>query len=286
MEGESMVSRARTAFHSAAAKAEQALNDFKSDLRDSNEQAWRGFVGQFGDVSPSEVEQKGSNDTKHFRWKPPTIGTKQEWQNRLRNIGQGRNGTEDVEKVENPNMSFPIYDENLYRYNERVALEAKGLETSVDSLHAFKKDIIPPSSVLKQLAVAVESGKNYQSVKDFLTSTTSSSPVRERASLSISAVKSLVLRGKEEKIASQFSVDEVWSFIQAILDAEGLTPSRKVGFLIENLPGTITLPREIHGAPTESLIVKVSEVIGSFRTLRKMALFWSRLVAEVSQLLN
>ena len=63
------------------------------------------------------------------------------------------------------------------------------------------------------------SGKNYQSVKDFLTSTTSSSPVRERASLSISAVKSLVLRGKEEKIASQFSVDEVWSFIQAILDA-------------------------------------------------------------------
>lgn len=220
MEGESIVSRARTAFHSAAAKAEQALNDFKSDLRDSNEQAWRGFGGQFGDVSPSEAEQKGLNDTKHFRWKTPTIGTKQEWQTRLRNIGQGRNRAEDVEKVESPKMSFPIYDENLYRYNQRVALEAKGLETSADGFDAFKKDIIPPSSVLKQLAVAVESEKNYQSVKDFLASTASSSPVRERASLSISAMKSLVLRGKEEKIAFQFRDDEVWSFIQAILDAD------------------------------------------------------------------
>jgi len=44
----------------------------------------------------------------------------------------------------------------------------------------------------------------------------------------------------------------------------------------------MTLPREIHGAPPESLIVKIAEVIGSFKTLRKMALFWSRIVAEVS----
>ena len=33
MEGESLVSKARTAFHSAAAKAEKVFIDFKSDLR-------------------------------------------------------------------------------------------------------------------------------------------------------------------------------------------------------------------------------------------------------------
>jgi len=62
------------------------------------------------------------------------------------------------------------------------------------------------------------SEKNYSSVKDSLLS--AASPlVRERASLSFSAVKSFVLRGKEEKITSEFSDDEAWSFIQSILDA-------------------------------------------------------------------
>lgn len=41
-------------------------------------------------------------------------------------------------------------------------------------------------------------------------------------------------------------------------------------------------PRDIHGAPPESLVVKLAEVIGNFKTLRKMALFWCRIVAEVS----
>ena len=48
--------------------------------------------------------------------------------------------------------------------------------------------------------------------------------------------------------------------------------------------GTIaaSLPRDIHGAPPDSLLVKISEVIGSFRSLRKMTLFWCRIVDEVS----
>lgn len=43
-----------------------------------------------------------------------------------------------------------------------------------------------------------------------------------------------------------------------------------------------SFPRDIHGAPPESLVVKLAEVIGNFKTLRKMALFWCRIVAEVS----
>lgn len=68
--------------------------------------------------------------------------------------------------------------------------------------------------------------------------------------------------------------------------AEGLTLGRKVGFCIESLPSSMTLPRDVHGAPLQSLIVKVSEVVGSFKTLRKIALFWCRLIAEVSHLHN
>lgn len=288
MEGGSLVSKARTAFHSAAAKAERVLIDLKSDLRDSDEFCRQSSSGsQFEeDFSPSEAEIKGLNDSKKSRWKPPNIGTKQEWHERLRNIGRGRKGTEGTENVENLKMSFLIYDENIYLYNEKVAAEAKGLETSspADSSDANNRDIIPPTSVLKQLAVAIESEKNYRSVKEFLTSSASSSPVRERASLGISAVKSLVLREKEEKVPSEFSDDEAWALIQYILDAEGLALGRKVGFSVESLPTTMALPREIHGAPPQSLIVKVSEVMGSFKTLRKMASFWCRTIAELRRL--
>lgn len=42
------------------------------------------------------------------------------------------------------------------------------------------------------------------------------------------------------------------------------------------------MPKDIHGAPPESLVVKLAEVIGSFRTLKKMTLFWCRVVSEVS----
>ncbi|KAL2944726.1 Rab3 GTPase-activating protein catalytic subunit [Bienertia sinuspersici] len=341
MEGGSLVSKARTAFNSAAARAERVLIDFKSDHRDSDEQCRKVSGCEFEDVSTSEVEKKSFNESKQFRWKPPSIGTKQEWHEKLRNIGRGRKGTEDTENVENLKMSFLIYDANIYMYNEKVAAEGKGLETPSpsDSSDANSRDIIPPVSVLKQLAVAIDtmfrllvlrmllispeslsygllfthylllhsSEKNYRSVKDFLTSSASSSPVRERASMGISAVKSLVLRGKEEKVASEFSDDEAWALIQYILDAdqisvfyplvifrfhcntykmfaEGLTTGRKVGFSVESLLSTLTLPRDIHGAPPHSLIVKLSEVMGSFKTLRKMAQFWCRLVTELRRL--
>jgi len=41
------------------------------------------------------------------------------------------------------------------------------------------------------------------------------------------------------------------------------------------------LLRDIHAAPLESFVTKVAEVIGSCKTMRDMALFWCRVVAEV-----
>lgn len=63
-------------------------------------------------------------------------------------------------------------------------------------------------------------GKNYKTIKDLMACSTSSSPVRERASLSFSAMKSLVLREKEEKFASEFSADvKALSLINLLVDA-------------------------------------------------------------------
>ena len=63
-------------------------------------------------------------------------------------------------------------------------------------------------------------GKKLKSLKDCLASSASSSPVRERAGLSLSAVKSLVLREKEEKLTFDYGDNEkVLSLINSLFDA-------------------------------------------------------------------
>lgn len=62
--------------------------------------------------------------------------------------------------------------------------------------------------------------------------------------------------------------------------AEGEFLRRKINSNPEEIAIT-SLPSDIHGAPPESLVVKLAEVIGNFSTLRKMALFWCTVVAEV-----
>lgn len=61
-------------------------------------------------------------------------------------------------------------------------------------------------------------GKKFKSLKDCLASSGGSSPVRERAGLSLSAVKSLVLREKD-KITLAFGDNEkVLSLINSLFD--------------------------------------------------------------------
>ncbi|KAK8622917.1 hypothetical protein V6N13_117815 [Hibiscus sabdariffa] len=77
--------------------------------------------------------------------------------------------------------------------------EAKALEviSSVNNLNTINFSKLPPTSVIKQLTIAVEAGSNFKSIKDLLASSGNSSPLRERTGLTFSAVKSLVLRDKE-----------------------------------------------------------------------------------------
>lgn len=61
-----------------------------------------------------------------------------------------------------------------------------------------------------------------RSMKDLLMSSRDSSPVREKAGLNFSTVKSLVLRDKEDKIDMEFGTDEkvkVVSLISSLLGA-------------------------------------------------------------------
>ncbi|KAJ4844395.1 hypothetical protein Tsubulata_002359 [Turnera subulata] len=287
----SFVSKARTAFHSAAAKAERVLTDIKSDFKsdrseDSDKWSPREPVKHFEAESlNNESESKSNNEGRHLRWRPSNIGTKQEWQDRFKNIRIGKRGAESpTEKTENPAMAIAFYDENAYILYMKNDAEAKSAKVSsiIERLDATNPDSMPPSKVMKQLAAAVEAGKNYNSVKDLLMSTGGSSPRRERAGLTLSAVKSLVLRERDDKIlTSELGEDEkVLLLIRLLFDTEANFLKRNVGSGAESL----SLPRDIHGAPPDSFVARLSEVIGNFKTIRKMALLWCIVVVELRRI--
>lgn len=295
MESPSFVSKARTAIHSAAAKAEQVFTDIKSDFisdregPDSDKISPKESIKESGDKSAprndSESKNKNEGKQQHMRWRPGKIGTKLDWQDRFKSTIRlgGKREPDNNNKAENSTMALPFYDENLYLLNMKNAEEAKGSHVSsiAERLNATNPDTIPPISALKQLAVAVDSGKKFNSVKDILASSGASSPIMERASLSLAAVKSLVLRDKEDKLTSEFGNDEkLVSLIKSLFDAEGNFLSRNMSLVLE----PPLLPRDIHGAPPEGFLTKLSEVIGSFTTLQKMALFWCKIVSEIRRL--
>lgn len=295
MESPSFVSKARTAIHSAAAKAEQVFTDIKSDFisdregPDSDKISPKESIKESGEKSSprndSESKNKNEGKQQHMRWRPGKKGTKLDWQDRFKNTIRlgGKREPDNNNKAENSTMALPFYDENLYLLNMKNEEEAKGSHVSsiVERLNATNPDTIPPISALKQLAVAVDSGKKFKSVKDILASSGASSPIMERASLSLAAVKSLMLRDKEDKLTSEFGNDEkLVSLIKSLFDAEGNFLSRNMSLVLE----PPLLPRDIHGAPPEGFLTKLSEVIGSFTTLRKMALFWCKIVTEIRRL--
>ncbi|KAK3025563.1 hypothetical protein RJ639_041041, partial [Escallonia herrerae] len=303
------LSKAKTAFHSAAAKAERVFTDIKnSDFTTDRGKDFEESPNAPRPESPNgDVDSKSDHKVKKSRWKPTPIKTKQDWHERLKNMRIGKRGVEDNEKADNLTMSFAIFDENLYLISARDVPQSKmmiaafwsltvqhqcfarGINCTVhgtyggseaEDSNATNTNIIAPTAVMQKLAIAVEAGKKVKSMKDLLSSSRDSSPVREKAGLSFSAMKSLVLREKEE-----FGVDEkVLSLINSLLDAEGHFPGRKTSSGLETIANMTSLPKDIHGAPSECFIVKLSEAIGSLKTLRNMASFWFRVVAELRRL--
>ncbi|XP_042424098.1 rab3 GTPase-activating protein catalytic subunit-like [Zingiber officinale] len=149
----------------------------------------------------------------------------------------------------------------------------KSSSKKVDSAKPLKK-AIPSSSVIKQLALAIESSKHFNSVNSLLSSAVEPSNTKEKNGLSFSAVKSLVLRDKEDNeinssICRLFKSEEQYLPWKGVCGSD-LTPT--------------TLLKDLHGAPPGSFVVELSVIIGGFKSLQKMASFWCSVIAELRKL--
>ncbi|KAI3820519.1 hypothetical protein L1987_08067 [Smallanthus sonchifolius] len=267
------VSKARTAFHSAAAKAEKVFTDIKKSdsSTDLDEAGKQSSIDEKND-SPSDVI--GSKE-KNVRRRPEPIKTKQDWQERFKNI---RFGKKEADKTDDT-----IFDENVFLPSRSPGSKESegGLLGSDDS----NIDIIPSATVLRQLAIGVESTRMVRSMRDLSLSSRDSSPVREKAGLNFYTVKSLVLRDKEDKIDMELSADgRVFSLISSLLGAEGHLSGRKANRKLEINTTIASLLKDLHGAPPDSFIVELAEAIGCLKTLRRMASFWFRVVAELRRI--
>ncbi|XP_031482064.1 uncharacterized protein LOC116252117 isoform X3 [Nymphaea colorata] len=207
---------------------------------------------------------------------------KQDWQHYLKSIRKGKktgprgnpatsNPLANDEFVNKSGSDCNVYDENT----------EKGHAKEIRPSKASTSNMMIPSTVLKQLATALEKGNNFKSMMDIMTSTAEPSQINDKLVFvpSFSVVKSLVLRDKDGKSFPEISFDEVASYIQQLFGTEPLHES-KVAYGPLNQSMTY-LPREIHGAPPGSFVVRLSEIMGSIRCLQKMGLFWMAIIAEL-----
>uniref|UniRef100_A0A0D9WZC7 Rab3GAP catalytic subunit conserved domain-containing protein n=1 Tax=Leersia perrieri TaxID=77586 RepID=A0A0D9WZC7_9ORYZ len=225
----SLVSRARTAIHSAAARV---LTDIKADLRDAD--------GSGGLRAPSP---RASADRQ-----AATVA-----------------GSSPRDEV--PNI-IPLPD------GDSSNIEPESTSST--------KMAFPSVLVVKQLVAAIDHGKNFKSMNDMKSN--GDQLLKDKGGLSLSVVKSLVRREKDERSSSEFVGDnETQSLMYSLFKLEEHVPHVKSQCNSE-LHHSISLPKDLHGAPPGSFTHQIAETIGKISSVNKMAFFWQSLVLELKKL--
>ncbi|GJN11653.1 hypothetical protein PR202_ga29857 [Eleusine coracana subsp. coracana] len=206
---QSLVSRARTAIHSAATRV---LTDIKADLRDVE-----GFGGRSRTPSPRvsldrEPDAVVASDVK---------------------LPSPRDEVLEVNPSGNEDCS-------------------NALSESTSST----KLTFPPASTVKQLVAAIENGKSFKSMNDMRS--TGDQMLKEKGGLSLSVVKSLVRREKEERSSSEFFGDEeTQSLMYSLFKLEEQFPPDGSQC---NPEYSTTLSKDLHGAPPGSFIHHLAQL--------------------------
>lgn len=140
----------------------------------------------------------------------------------------------------------------------------------------------PPASIVKQLIAAIEDGKKFSSMNDM--KFYGDQYLKEKGGLSLSVVKSLVRREKEDRSSSDFfGDDETKSLMYSLFKFAEEFPHDESQCGPELLHST-SLSRDIHGAPPGSFVHHLGEIIGSISSVHKMAFFWQSVVVELKKL--
>uniref|UniRef100_A0A0E0D1N9 Rab3GAP catalytic subunit conserved domain-containing protein n=1 Tax=Oryza meridionalis TaxID=40149 RepID=A0A0E0D1N9_9ORYZ len=250
----SLVSRARTAIHSAAARV---LTDIKADLRGTRF-CW--CLESDGIRPGSAAARADADGSGALRAPSPRPSADRHPDSAAAAVvGSPRDEAPDI---------IPSSDG-----------DTSNIEP--DSTSSTKM-AFPSVSVVKQLVAAIDNGKNFKSMNDMRSN--GDQLLKEKGGLSLSVVKSLVRREKDERSSSEFvGDDETQSLMYSLFKLEEHFPHDKSQCNSE-LHHSISLPKDLHGAPHGSFTHQIAETIGKISSVYKMAFFWQSLVLELKKL--
>lgn len=236
---QSLVSRARTAIHSAAARV---LTDIKADLRDAE-----GSGGRSRAPSP-----RTSLD---------------------------REAAEASATGREPDVKPPSPRDEVLKISPSENEDSSSIPTEST---CSTKLTFPPASIVKQLVSAIENGKSFKSMSDMRY--TGEQLLKDKGGLSLSVVKSLVRRDKEERSSSDFFGDEETQSLMYSLFKLEEQFSFEGSQCFPELVHSRSVSKDLHGAPPGSFIHHLAVVIGSISSVHKMAFFWQSVVLELRKL--
>lgn len=237
---QSLVSRARTAIHSAAARV---LTDIKADLRDADGSGGRSRAPSPRTSLDREADAAGAT-AREPDVKPP------------------------------PSPRDEVLEISPSGYEDCSSIPT---ESTCSTKLTF-----PPASTVKQLVAAIENGKSFKSMSDMRS--TGDQMLKEKGGLSLSVVKSLVRRDKEERLSSEFFGDEeTQSLMYSLFKLEEQFPLDGSQCNTELLHSR-SLSKDLHGAPPGSFLHHLAMVVGTISSVHKMAFFWQSVVLELRKL--
>ncbi|CAK9860416.1 unnamed protein product [Sphagnum jensenii] len=261
----SLVSKAKSALQNAAAKAERVLTEIRADIK-----------ADFGRPSTPDTTTRLSgrfHPNLWFQYVPKKLKEQEFWRRYFIAVKSIRQEVIDGELV---SCSEGLW---LFQSLRKDPLEEEAYKEALSVV------AIPPSMIVRRLAAAIEVGRSVKSMQELAIQggrmLDRDSPLNSGDwSVLVSgfaAMKRISSRDKDNKLrnskGNSFGATLLWS----LFDADTQHEERE-----DNNPtGGPKLPEEVHGAPPDSFVAQLAEIMAGIKTEQLMAEFWLEVIKEL-----
>ncbi|KAJ7570117.1 hypothetical protein O6H91_01G107100 [Diphasiastrum complanatum] len=273
VESSSLVVKARTALHNAAAKAERVLTELKAELS-----------------KPLNAEVVTNHEEFHVEGELPWIG-----QTEHDKCYEGEYQKQILEISKRPNEFFANKLDGMVAID--LPIEMKCLGAILESTKKDARDekakkntsvavSIPPSRILKRLASAIEVGRTFKSLQElalYAKADKDHCQVGDWSSLvsGFATVRKLSLWEKDAKEYHSMRARRYQTKLSVLFDADFLSEEKGASLKELGQSARSKLLNEIHGAPPQSFVARLAESLASMKTVQKMAELWLEVLNEL-----
>ncbi|KAL2642036.1 hypothetical protein R1flu_009623 [Riccia fluitans] len=313
----SLLAKAKNALHAAAAKAGTTIKEMKVDLKadfSKPSPLFRGSESK-GDLPSSgssqvekihdsgfrprivEISQKRDEHTQHEHYGGSVVdaaavaqstGFVHEVPKRMKEHEFWKRYVVAVRSIKQEILELDPqqFEVSMRGRSETESIECDSPKKDPSEEEAYKNAFtvvaVPPSILLRRLASAVEAGRPYKTTKELAHSHKSLDEVHPLNSGEWTGLASgLAMMRKLSKDKNPNKASGNYSAIlRSLFETETQYEEKDVSeeSSVSRRP---RLPEEIHGAPPESFVVQLAEIIGGMKSEQKMAEFWMEVVKEL-----